>query len=90
MEADSGVLNGPSNLHGVYVGKGLWRGERGEAITEGSNEKGREDAAAAVPAVSDVVISLARVGWFCFWLGHGGDGRMGWSEEAEWPQARKM
>ena len=43
-EADSGVLNGPSNLQGACAVKGSGRGEVGDATTEGSNEKGRWDA----------------------------------------------
>lgn len=41
---DSGELKGPSNLHGACAGKGSGGGDVGDAITEGSNEKGRCDA----------------------------------------------
>ena len=56
-EADSGVLNGPSNLHGVCVGIGSKHSESGEAMIEGSNEKGRGDSGTA-DAVSVDFISL--------------------------------
>jgi hypothetical protein len=76
-EVESGELNGPCNLHGVCAGKGSGCGDRGDAMTEGSNEKGRSDAS----------ISLVTVE---FRLGHGGVGCMGRTEETECPQARKM
>jgi hypothetical protein len=60
-EADSGVLNGPSNLHGVCVGSGSRYGERGEAMIEASNEKGREDGATA-DVVSVDFMSFAGAG----------------------------
>lgn len=81
--AGSMGLNGSSNLHGVCTGKGSGCSEIGDAITDGSNEKGRRDASILV--LISVLVALNS-----FRLGHGGEGWIGRTEETEWPQARKM
>lgn len=81
--AGSMGLNGSSNLHGVCAGKGSGCSETGDAMTDGSNEKGRCDVSILVSI--SVVVPLDS-----FRLGHGGEGWIGRTEETEWPQARKI
>lgn len=51
-EVDSGVLKGLSNRQGACMGNDSASGERGDAMIEGSNEKGRSGGATDPAVIS--------------------------------------
>ncbi len=69
------------------MGNGSGKGEVGDAMTEGSNEKGRCSLWLCGSSVAPLV---DRCCWSASCFGQGGEGRNGRSEEIEWPHCRKI